>query len=185
MTQSMIARAYRDALQRVPRDVVAGGAVADLGDAEEVVVFLIGARVHRWRKVRSWFPTAVAMSRMLRQLARDPELGLLHANMFRAGRDVIVVQYWRSVEDLGRFAKDPTLAHVPAWAAFNRDAAGTGDIGIWHETYRVPGDCIETRYANLAPSGLGKALGVRGRFGAPRNDIHRKMKETDSDYTEI
>jgi len=105
--------------------------------------------------------------------------------VYRAGRDVIVVQYWRSVEDLGRFAKDPSLSHAPAWAAFNRDAAGSGDIGIWHETYRVPADHIETRYANLAPFGLGKALGVRGRFGAPRNSTHRKMNETESDYIQM
>jgi hypothetical protein len=92
-----------------------------------------------------------------------------------------VVQYWRSVEDLGNFARDPSLTHAPAWAAFNRDAAGTGDIGIWHETYRVPADHVDTRYGNLAPSGLGKALGVRESFGAPRNSTHQKMGATDSD----
>jgi hypothetical protein len=75
--------------------------------------------------------------------------------------------------------------HAPAWAAFNRNAAGSGDIGIWHETYRVPADHIETRYGNLAPFGLGKALGVRGRFGAPRNSTHQKMNETDSDYMDL
>lgn len=181
MTRTAIPLAYRDAPQHVPKGVLAGASVADVGD-DEVVVFLIGARVHRWRKVRSWFPIFVAMPRMLIQLAKNPDLGLLHAKVYRAGRDVLVVQYWRSVEDLGRFAKDPSLTHAPAWAAFNRDAAGSGDIGIWHETYRVPADHIETRYGNLAPFGLGKALGVRGRFGAPRNNTHQKMNETDSDY---
>lgn len=184
MTQTSIPRAFCDALHHVPKGVLAGASVADVGD-DEVVVFLIGARVHRWRKVRSWFPTFIAMPRMLIQLAKNPELGLLHAKTYRSGRDVIVVQYWRSVEDLGRFAKDPALAHAPAWAAFNRDAAGTGDIGIWHETYRVPADGIETRYGNLAPFGLGKAIGVRGRLGAPRNSTHQKMNETDSEYIHI
>ena len=166
---------------KVSAAVLAGASVADVGD-NEVVVFLIGARVHRWHKVRSWFPTFIAMPRMLIQLAKNPELGLLHAKVYRSGRDVIVVQYWRNVEDLGRFARDPSLAHAPARAAFNRDAAGTGDIGIWHETYRVPADGVETRYGNLARFGLGKALGVRGRFGAPRNSTQQRMNETDSDY---
>jgi heme-degrading monooxygenase HmoA len=145
MPSNMIPSAYRDAPHRVPKGVLPGGSVANVGE-DEVVLFLIGARIHRWRKVRSWFPTFVAMPRMLVQLAKNPDLGLLHAKTYRAGRDVIVVQYWRSVEDLGRFAKDPALAHAPAWAAFNRVAAGTGDIGIWHETYRVPTDHTETRY---------------------------------------
>lgn len=180
MTRTMIPRAYRHAPQRVPKGVLVSS-VADVG-SDEVVVFLIGARIHRWRKVRSWFPTFVAMPRMLMQLGKNPDLGLLHAKTYRAGRDVIVVQYWRSVEDLGKFARDPSLTHAPAWAAFNRDAAGTGDIGIWHETYRVPTDHVETRYGNLAPLGLGKALGVRESFGAPRNSTHQKMGATDSDY---
>jgi hypothetical protein len=184
MTRTAIPSAYRDAPQHVPNGVLAGDSVADVGD-NEVVVFLIGARIHRWHRVRSWFPTFIAMPRMLIQLAMKPDLGLLHAKTYWAGRDIVVVQYWRSVDDLGRFAKDPSLAHAPAWAAFNREAAGTGDIGIWHETYRVPADGIETRYGNLAPFGLGKALGVRERFGAPRNSTHHEMNETDSDYIHI
>jgi alpha/beta superfamily hydrolase len=31
-----------------------------------------------------------------------------------SGRVLMVVQYWRSAEDLGRFAKDPSLSHHPA-----------------------------------------------------------------------
>jgi hypothetical protein len=76
MTRTAIPLAYRDAPQHVPKGVLAGASVADVGD-DEVVVFLIGARVHRWRKVRSWFPTFVAMPRMLIQLAKNPDLGVL------------------------------------------------------------------------------------------------------------
>lgn len=181
MTERRVPRAYREASGNVPEGVRAGESVADVRDGE-VVLFLIGARVHRWRRVRSWFPTAVAMPRMLRQLAHKPEVGLLNAHTYWAGRNVIVVQYWRSVEHLGRFAKDPALAHVPAWTAFNKRVAGSGDLGIWHETYRIPADQVETRYGNMAPFGLARALGVLDRLGSPRNDVHRRMGETSPDY---
>jgi Domain of unknown function (DUF4188) len=157
--------------------------VADVGD-DEAVVFLIGAHVHRWRRFRSWFPTVAAMTRMLRQLSKNPDVGLLAAHPYFSGRDVLVVQYWRSVEDLGRFAKDPALAHVPAWSEFNSAAAGSGDIGIWHETYRVSADHIETRYANMAPFGLAKAIGMRERMGSARNSTHQRMEETVPDHVD-
>jgi len=53
---------------------------------------------------------------------------------------------------------------------------------IWHETYRVPADLVETLYGKLARLGFGKGLGVRESFGAPRNSTHQKMGATDSDY---
>lgn len=176
-----VPRPYRDAVQNVPPAVHPGHTVADTGD-DEVVVFLIGMRVHRWHKVRSWLPVFIAMPRMLAQLAKNPDLGLLHARSYIGGRDALVVQYWRSVEHLGRFAKDPSLAHAPAWAAFNRRAAGSGDIGIWHETYRVPTGAVETRYGNMPAYGLGKALGVRERAGSRLTSTHERMESTEPEY---
>jgi hypothetical protein len=184
MTTTRLPRAYRDAPGRVPAGVAAGHTVA-APDTDEVVVFLIGMRVHRWRRVRSWLPVFVAMPRMLAELERDPELGLLHARSYWSGRTAMVVQHWRSVEDLGRFARDPRLAHAPAWAAFNRRAAATGDIGIWHETYRVPADQVETLYGNMPRFGLGAAYGTRARDGSARNRTHERMGSTTPEYDDI
>ena len=40
-----------------------------------------------------------------------------------------------------------------------------GDVGIWHETYRVrPGD-YENVYLNMPEFGLGKAAGVTEALG--------------------
>ena len=67
------------------------------------------------------------------------------------------MQYWRSFEHLERYAKDAAHAHRPAWAMFNRTVASNGDVGIWHETYRVrPGD-FECVYNNMPPFGLAAA----------------------------
>jgi hypothetical protein len=56
---------------------------------------------------------------------------------------------------------------LPAWAAFNRAVGSGGDVGIWHETYRVrPGD-YECIYNNMPLFGLARATTVvpaSGRF---------------------
>jgi hypothetical protein len=122
----------------------------------EVVVFLIGMRINKLWKIHKWLPVALAMPRMLRELEQKPELGLMgYHNWF--GRTIIVVQYWRSVDQLMAYAKDRNSVHLPAWAAFNRAIGKSGDVGVWHETYRTrPGD-YETIYVNMPPFGLGKA----------------------------
>jgi len=114
----------------------------------EVAVFLIGMRINRVWKIHKWLPVARAMPRMLRELSENRDLGFLGFHTW-VGNPTITLQYWRSFDDLDRYAKDAKRAHRPAWAAFNRAVANNGDVGIWHETYRVrPGD-FECVYNNM------------------------------------
>lgn len=122
----------------------------------EVVVFLIGMRFNKLWKIHKWFPVMLAMPRMLKELHQNPELGFLGEHAW-FGRTVIVLQYWRSAEDLMTYAKNRDRAHLPAWAAFNRAIGKNGDVGIWHETYRIREGDYETIYANMPAFGLGKA----------------------------
>jgi hypothetical protein len=140
-----------------------------------VVVFLIGMRINRWRRVRSWWPAFVGMPRMLTELGKHPEAGLLGARSYWSGRNLLTVQYWRSAEQLGRYARDPQLAHQPAWNRHNRRAAGTGDVGIWHESYVVPAASIESLYANMPAFGLGAALGAGPRAQARRTRARKQI----------
>ena len=122
----------------------------------EVIVFLIGMRINRGWKLHKWLPIARAMPRMLRELEATPNTGFLGFHTW-LGNPTITLQYWRSFDDLERYAKDATCLHRPAWASFNRAVASNGDVGIWHETYRVrPGD-FECIYNNMPPFGLAKA----------------------------
>ena len=129
---------------------------ADL-DADERVVFLIGMRINRMRALRSWLPVLAAMPRMLRELAARPELGMLDARTYLSGRVVMVVQYWRSIDDLHAYARAPDHLHLPAWTAFHRAVAGTGTVGIFHETYRVTPGSFETLYGGMPRFGLAAA----------------------------
>jgi hypothetical protein len=64
----------------------------------DFVVFLIGMRINKWWKVWKWVPVARAMSGMLVELAKRPELGLLHARNVFGFPNLMVIQYWRSFE---------------------------------------------------------------------------------------
>lgn len=123
----------------------------------EFVVFLIGMRVNRWWKPWQYVPVFRAMGQMLPELMRDPALGLMHARTHFGFPNVMVVQYWRSYAALEAYASTRDRAHLPAWAAFNKAIGSNGDVGIWHETYRIgPGD-YENVYGNMPIFGLGAA----------------------------
>ena len=92
-------------------------------------------------------------------LHEHPELGLLGVQQFVGGRTTLLVQYWRSFEDLDRFAANRDQTHLPAWRAFNRRVGTSGDVGIFHETFVVPASGIESLYNNMPLFGLAKATG--------------------------
>jgi hypothetical protein len=127
----------------------------------DFVVFLIGMRINRLRKFWRWLPVLVAMPRMLRELERSPEAGLLGADLYLGSpRRPMVVQYWRSFQHLETYARSKDAAHWPAWVAFNRRIGSNGEVGIWHETYLVSAGDYECVYNNMPPIGLGAATNL-------------------------
>lgn len=156
---------------------------SDLEDREGVVVFLIGMRINRLWEFWRWAPVFAAMPRMIVELVKDPSRGLLgRPRTFVSGRVVMLVQYWRSFEDLERYARDPRAEHLPAWRAFNRRFRDNGSVGIFHETYRVAAGDAETVYVNMPTFGLAAATAAvpvgRGRhtaaarLGVRPDDVH-------------
>ncbi len=124
-------------------------------DVDEVVVFLIGMRIHTWWKVWAWLPVALAMGRMLRELHADPALGLLGTRGTGPG---VIVQYWRDFDSLVDYASNQHAEHYPAWKAFNQKLRKTGDVGIWHETFVIPAANIEALYHHMPPTGLAEFM---------------------------
>ncbi|MFD5429333.1 DUF4188 domain-containing protein [Streptomyces sp. NPDC127084] len=142
---------------------------------EGVTVFLIGMRINNFRALRSWLPVAAAMPRMIIELSKEKERGLLGFQYLLGGpRLLYVVQYWESKEKLLAYASDQDGEHRPAWAAFNRRLReGKGKVGFWHETYVVPAGAYESVYINMPEFGLGAATGIvpvgrRGERAADR-----------------
>jgi hypothetical protein len=134
-------------------DIIAARTTAKIqGD---FVVFLIGMRINKLWKVHKWLPVARAMPKMLKELDAAPaEAGFLGHTSFGFS----MVQYWRSFDHLERYARDRDALHWPAWVAFNRRMKETrGDVGIWHETYKIRAGEYETVYSGMPPFGLGNA----------------------------
>lgn len=167
---------YRNAVSNVPTGVRPGRWVADVAGGGEVVVFIVGMRVHRWRRIRSWMPIVRAMTRMLDELYARPADGFLGMEAMRSGRTFAQVQYWGSVEAIGQFARAQDRSHAPAWADFNRRTAGSGDVGLFHETYRAECGDVESLYANMPDFGLLRARGVASRAATPRGRIHKRLR---------
>ena len=127
--------------------------------SDPCVVFLIGLRVNRIWAVKKWWAVASAMAPMMETLSHQPEKGLLGAHsFFRAWPiETCMVSYWRSFEDLTRFARSQDDPHWNAWQQFMRNIGSDGSVGIWHETYRInPGD-YECIYGNMPAYGLAAA----------------------------
>jgi hypothetical protein len=125
---------------------------------EPFVVFLIGMRINRMLALRSWTRVIAAMPPMIKELKRDPSLGLLHAELFVYWRGVGTIQYWRSFEQLHAYAHARNAAHLPAWAEFNRRIGGNGTVGLWHEMYTVAPGQYQSFYNNMPRFGLAGAM---------------------------
>jgi len=136
------------------------------------VVFLIGMRINKPLNVRAWWPVATAMPRMVKELYRQPELGFLHAESW-FGRTTIMLQYWRSIDQLLAYARNKEAEHLPAWRAFNKAIGTNGTVGIWHETYLASPGTYENIYVNMPPFGLGKAGTTYAATGDKRSAASR------------
>ncbi len=143
----------------------------------DFVVFLIGARINSLRKALKFIPVGRAMGRMQAEVLADPSHGCLHIeNWF--GRTSISVQYWRSFDDLERYSRSRDAEHLPAWTAFNKTIRDSGDIGIWHETFKVRAGEYEAIYGNMHRFGLGMA-GEHSKIGTTSTAALRSGSKTE------
>lgn len=122
----------------------------------DFVVFLIGMRINKPWKVGLWWPVFTGMPRMLKELkAAGPASGFLGHTPLSL---TLMAQYWRSFEQLEAYARSKDHAHWPAWVAFNKRIRNSrGDVGIWHETYKVRAGDYESVYSGMPPFGLSAA----------------------------
>lgn len=127
---------------------------------EPFVVFLIGSRVNSLRKFWKARWISGAMTTMMQTLYARPETGFLGGeSFFRIWPfSTIMVSYWRSYDDLERFAHNKTDPHLEPWRRFNREIGSDGSFGIWHETYVVNPGQFEVIYGNMPQFGLAKAV---------------------------
>jgi Monooxygenase af470-like len=148
----------------------------------DFVVFMIGMRINKPWKLHKWIPVMRAMTPMIRTLMQRKDLGLLCFRAWVGPTGPLLVQYWRSVEQLESFARASDLPHSAAWRAFNKKVGGDGDVGIWHETYVVRGGSYEAVYGNMPRTGLasaGRHVSINASTFAANRRAHNAGVETD------
>lgn len=149
---------------------------------DDVVVFIIGIRVNAFWRLTRWLPVIVTLRRVMRDLLRQPDIGLLGYRTRIGGRHMEITQYWRSFADLHAYAHERHGEHARAWEWFHRTIGQDGTVGLWHEAYLVPANRVESIYLNMPPHGLAEAMGVQpiqggyaaaaGRLGLSAGDNH-------------
>lgn len=123
------------------------------------VVFLIGMRINNFWAFRKWLPVARAMPPMLRDLYAHPEKGFLGGTFAVTAGGPLLVQYWRSFEDLERFARDPADPHLSAWKRFYQSLKDEDpSVGVWHETYLIEPGHYEAVYSKMPRFGLASVM---------------------------
>jgi hypothetical protein len=150
----------------------------------DFVVFLIGMRINKPWKLREWAFVFGAMPKMIKELEAHPESGFLGATQGLWTTGPSLVQYWRSFEDLERYARNPDAEHLPAWREFNRRVRESGDVGIWHETYKVHAGEYEAIYGNMPRVGLAK-VGELVPVGSTNDTAARRIGERADDRAPV
>jgi len=88
-------------------------------------------------------------------------------------RTIILVQYWRSMDQLMAYARNRDAEHLPAWRAFNRAIGTDGSVGVWHETYQASPGTYENVYVNMPAFGLGRAGQLQAATGGRQSAAGR------------
>jgi hypothetical protein len=122
----------------------------------DFVVFIIGARFDVRNPVRSLIDLGgrMGMPQMLKYLSEHPEKGFLG---YQQAGLTTTIQYWRSFEDLERFARDEDDPHLKVWRNYWKRLGTSPRTGVWHETFLVRAGEYEAIYGNMPPLGLAKA----------------------------
>lgn len=136
----------------------------------ELGLLLIGMRIHQPWRLGIVARSFMAMPRMIAELERNRaaadrgevgDLGYLYAHTMLDAVGPTMVQYWRSVDHIYRYASSQQHEHRPAWKAFYSYAAKHPDaVTIWHETFAVPAGGHESIYGGPARLGLAQIDGV-------------------------
>ena len=148
----------------------------------ELIVFLIGMTINKPWRPDLWGPVFMAMPGMLRELATDPESGMLGYRLTLEGINPTLIQYWSSLDKLYAYAADPRAQHRPAWTEFNtRARKSPGAVGVWHETYLV--ERAESVYSGTPELGLARAttrIPVLSKGNAARQRLAEGATRADS-----
>src|SRR5690625_116551 len=153
MDRSNVGKISRKGVRKM-KHIYTGGFTTE--NDSDLVVFLIGMRTNRRFAIHKWLPVFFAMTKMVKELyTYREELGFLSTEMYFGLHTTVMIQYWRSVDDLIAYAKEEK--HLNAWKNFNQKVKNNKAVGVYHETYEVKAGHYESVFRNMPKYGVGKA----------------------------
>jgi hypothetical protein len=95
---------------------------------------------------------------MIAELEADPTLGYMGGDIYVGANEqkskVTYIQYWRSYEALQKWIYTRMGIHVKAVVNYMKTDRSVGQVGIWHETYKVRNGEYESIYVHMPLCGL-------------------------------
>ena len=120
------------------------------------VVTLIGFRINKLWAIHHWLPFLIRFFTVKKYSISKYKASVLLSKTWFAWREIMLVQYWRSLDSLEEFAQSNTEPHIKSWRDYNK-IAKHASFGIWHETYYIEPNCHEVVYNNMPRTGLAMA----------------------------
>lgn len=122
------------------------------------VIVRVGIRVNRPFLFWKWIPTLHATVPLLRALLRLREPGLLGGfSLLYWQSSIGIIQYWRSFEQLERFARSKDNGYHALWSCYKKSPGSDGSVGLWYEVFSVDAARYEVVYDNTPVIGLAAA----------------------------
>lgn len=81
----------------------------------------------------------------------------------RGATEVVLISYWRSIEDLWSFAHSGV--HREAWTWWEKTIKQNGAVGIHHEIFEADAKNWENLYVNFQPTMMGATTFLRKKNG--------------------
>jgi hypothetical protein len=138
----------------------------------ELCLIRLGLQVRRFSA--TWY--AARLGRAIERSAAEAiatGAGLLRSEPFSMGhRHFGVLQYWRSFDDLDAWSH--RAPHLDWWRGAVDRMRTRGDFGVYHETFLVPRDRLESIYLNCLPTGLA-AFGTLAEPVGPRTTSRGRL----------
>lgn len=144
---------------------------ADTGDLQEpsqnkMVIMLLGAKSNhpmglfapQFAAIGDW------LEKMDQMFLKDEVPGFLGQTGFnrfdeRGAIESVYISYWRSIEDLWKFAH--TSTHRDAWQWWEKNIKSNGYVGINHEIFEADAKHWENVYINFQPTLMGATTYLR------------------------
>jgi heme-degrading monooxygenase HmoA len=131
---------------------------------EKVTIFLLGFKINHPLGILAPHISIINNSnvKMWQELEADsPESGYFGSTEQtvrdpRGAVEVVTISYWRSMQDVHRFAYGPT--HRKIWEYWNNHSKELAHLGIIHELFEVDKHKWEAVYLNTQPTMLGATL---------------------------